>query len=358
MAFNRDFMLAAPEGLRGVIEELNPRGGLDLFDSRVEVTQRADPSATVEAAWRLGLSCHQVSLDCGIPLDGISGVVRLQGRSDGASAYTAGELDLESAFWNDLQLTSVRGPVWADATDCFLGEGVAEKVGGARRRITAKAYGGQIGANSWVRHGNGVRYGVQFDVDAIDVARLSTEWLGRSETLQGDLDGVLEVRGTGSSVYGMQGRGELAISDADLYELPILLSLLKTLRNRTPDNTAFNRVEANFDLQGDEIRFANLDLLGDAVSLYGRGTANLDREVDLTFASIVGRNELSVPLLKSFVSSASEQLLRLEVEGPIDTPEVRRKVLPLVGNVLEQLQGELGPRATATAPRPPEAARR
>lgn len=358
MAFNRDFMLAAPEGLRGVIEELNPRGGLDLFDSRLEITQRADPSSTVEAAWQLGVSCHQVSLDCGIPIEAISGVVRLQGRSDGASAFTAGELDLESLFWNDLQLTSVRGPLWADATDFFLGEGVAERLGGDRRRVTAEAYGGEVAANSWVRHGGGVRYGAQFNLRDVDVARLSTEWLGRTETLQGDLEGSLELQGGGLSIYGLQGSGQMAINDADLYELPVLVSLLKTLRNRTPDKTAFNRVEAKFDLRGDEFRFANLDLLGDAISLYGKGTANFDRTVDLTFASIVGRNDLAVPILRSFVSSASEQLLRLEVEGPIDNPTIRRNMLPLVGNVLEQLQGELGPRATATAPRPPEAARR
>ncbi|MEO0530784.1 MAG: AsmA-like C-terminal region-containing protein, partial [Planctomycetota bacterium] len=359
LSFDRDFLLAAPPELREVIEDLQPTGAFELFDSRLEVIQNAGPSGTVGARWRIGLDCHQASLNPGVPLDGMSGVIRLSGQSDGTAAATAGELDLDSLFWNDLQLTNVRGPLWADGNDCFLGEGATRKVQGTESRsIEANAYGGAVRINSWVRHGGQARYGLALSVGGVDVTRLSAEWLQRPEALDGSLDGQLELQGVGSSVYGMTGRGAFAVSDADLYELPLFLSLLKYLRNRAPDTTAFNRLETKFTLEGEDLTFENFDLLGDAVSLYGKGTATLQRDVDLTFASIVGRNEFSVPILNSLVRSASEQLLRLRVVGPADNPEVRREVLPMAGNVFEQLQSEFGNRLTAGAPQPTAPTRR
>lgn len=359
LEFNREFLLAAPSGLRGAIEELQPRGGFDLFDSRMEVTQRGGPAGPVEARWLAGINCHQASINPGVPLDGISGVIRISGKNNGLDTKVAGTLDLDSLFWNDLQLTNVRGPIWTDGTDCFLGEGASRELRANQLDpITADAYGGKIQMKSWVRHGAQARYSLALGMAGIDVTRLASEWLGRPEAIDGSLEGKLELHGTGATVYGMTGKGEIAINDADLYELPVFLSLLKTLRNRTPNNTAFNRIETKFDIEGEDILFDEFHLLGDAISLYGKGSATLHRTVDLTFASIVGRNEFSVPVLKAFVSSASEQLLRIHVKGPIDAPQVRREMLPAVGNVLEQLQADFGGRVTSEASRPRAPTRR
>ena len=109
-------------------------------------------------------------------------------------------------------------------------------------------------------------------------------------------------------------------------------------------------------MQGEQIRFAELNLEGDAVSLYGRGTATLQRELDLVFHSLVGRNEFAVPVIRSLVGQASEQILRLRVLGTVDAPEIRREALPIVGNVFGQLQN--GPPTTANGPNNPPSARR
>ena len=49
----------------------------------------------------------------------------------------------------------------------------------------------------------------------------------------------------------------------------------------------------------EHIYFDKIDLVGDAVSLYGRGEMDFDRVVDLTFHSTVGRNDLPVPALRN-----------------------------------------------------------
>ncbi len=344
LAFNRDFLLAAPIGLRSVIEALKPQGGFDLFDSTLQITKKGTSGPTSFAAqWDLGLNCHQASIDPGLPIDGISGLLRLNGSTDGVSSQTAGEVDLDSLFWNNLQLTEVRGPLWADGAECLIGEGVGRKNRSEPRRLTAKAYGGQVAINSHIRHGGRLRYGFQTSIQDVDVNRLAAEWLQRPESISGRLNGDLQFQGAGESIYELEGSGKLAISNANLYELPLLVRLLKVLRNRTPDNTAFDRCEAEFDLHGERIAFKHLDLLGDAVSLYGHGEATLDRKLDLTFGSIMGRRGFTIPVIHSFVGQASEQLLRIRVVGTADAPEIRREVLPLVGSMFEQLQSDLSP---------------
>lgn len=342
---DHDLLLSSPAGLRGVLETLRPMGGFDLFNSSIEVA--TDGVSPPTARWDVGIDCHQATLQAGVPLDGVSGVVRLGGYTDGVKAETTGELELDSLFWNDLQLTNVRGPLWADGVDCWFGEGACRKTGSAKRRVTAEAYGGRLAMNGHARYGGRPRYGLQTKIEAVDVGRLAAEWMQRPEAIAGRLDGQLEVQGAGVSAYGMQGRGALAVSDANLYQLPVMVRLLKVLRNRAPDGTAFDKIEAEFDLQGEQIAFSRLDLKGDAISLYGDGRATLDRELDLTFGSVVGRTDFVVPMFRSFVGQASEQLLRIRVLGTTDAPEIRREALPMVSGVLEQLQ------ADRPAPAPP-----
>ncbi|MEO1497756.1 MAG: AsmA-like C-terminal region-containing protein [Planctomycetota bacterium] len=366
LAFNHDFLLAAPPGLRAVIAQLEPRGGVDLSDSTLDVYSPA-PGAAVQARWKLALACHQVALTAGVPLEALSGVVRLEGGSDGANAATGGTLDLDSVVWNDLMLTAVNGPLHCDDVECVLGEGVAIKTGGESRRVTARAYGGDVTLNSLVQYGGRPRYGLQMDLANVDVSRVASEWLERPEAVGGRLRGRLEFQGVGASIYGLDGRGDLAIEDADLYELPLLVRLLKVLRNRAPDASAFDVCEASFTQQGKQLEFQRLNLLGDAVSFYGRGRANLDRQLDLEFHTIVGRNELAAPALRSLLGQASQQLLQLKVGGTLDAPEIRREALPIVGDMIEQLQAgwarplepseATGATTPATLPEPRSAAR-
>lgn len=337
LAFNHDLLLSSPPGLRNVLETIQPRGGFDLANSKLRVVQPLGSGAIAQASWDVSLACHQASFIAGVPIEGVSGIVRLIGSSDGVSAHTGGELDLDSLVWNDLQMTRVRGPIWADGNQCLIGEGASRELGAKPRKLEAVAYNGGIKINSQVLHGGRPRYGLSIQMDKVDVARMAAEWMQRPESIEGLMEGRLEFEGTGTSIYGLQGKGDLVITEANLYELPVLVRLLKVLSNRTPDNTAFDRCETKFTMRGEQIQFEDLDLLGDAVSLYGQGEASLDRELNLTFHTLVGRNDKSA-MFRSLMGQASEQLLQLRVVGTSDQPKIRREVLPGVGNMLGQFQ--------------------
>jgi len=149
----------------------------------------------------------------------------------------------------------------------------------------------------------------------------------------------------------LAGYGEVQITEANIYELPILVSMLKVLRNESPDSTAFNQVDSQFRIQGQHIYLDKLNFKGDAISLLGRGETNFDHQLNLDFHAVVGRNEIRLPLVKKIVNRVGEQTLQMSVRGTLTDPKVSTQALPGINNFIKQLQSGLditSPDASAT----------
>jgi hypothetical protein len=339
IAPHRELVGALPPRLQSAVERIQPGGTFDIFDSKLSFAE-SPGSDRVAAAWDINLSCHQATLRGGMPLRGVTGKIRLFGRDDVQSAFLAGELDLDSVLLKEVQLTNLRGPIYVDKEFCHFGEQATAKLGQPPRRMTADAYGGSLAGNLVVRHDSGPSYQVDLALGAADLSRFANE-LGGPTDMNGAVSGRLALSGSGSSLQSLQGEGELHVVDANIYKLPVLVSMLKVpnLRNRTPDTTAFNRCDTKFTVQGDRLYFEQLDLLGDAVSLYGKGESGFDRQLNLVFYTLL--EPVPIPLWKTFASQVSRQTLQLNVVGTWNNPNVRPETLPGVNQVLQQIQNEI-----------------
>ncbi len=114
-----------------------------------------------------------------------------------------------------------------------------------------------------------------------------------------------------------------------------MLALLKTLRGRAPDTTAFNTADMNFRIQGEHVYLNNIHCQGDAVSLRGTGELNLDRSIKMTFYPIVGRDDRRLPLLDQFLGRAGQQIMLIHVDGTLEAPETRSEVFPALAQALQ-----------------------
>jgi hypothetical protein len=358
LSLEPDLLAALPPGLQRVVERLRPTGGFDLFRSTLSFVRRADTSP-IAASWDVNVGCHQAALRGELPLENLAGGVRFQGQSDGANCQSYGELAVDSLVWNDVQLTNLHGPFWADSEYCLLGQPAMDKLAQEKlvdqppppRRVTADVYGGSLTADVWLQHAGQSRYRADISVGGAELRRISREKLGGPDDLTGTVSGKLALAGAGRSTYALQGGGELHVVDANIYELPQLVAMLKVLRIRSPNTTAFDRCDMQFEIHGEDIYFRQLNLLGDAVSLYGRGQTNFDRELNLVFYTLVGPGKLPVPVLNSIVSQISEQSLQVKVTGPLENPNISREALPAVNKMLQQIRTEAQEGASAvTAP--------
>ena len=346
---DRDFLLALPPAMQNIAERLQPTGTFAVYNSNLSFA-KSPQSARLAAAWDISIDCHQAALHAGLPIQSMTGGMRFIGRSDGHSSHTAAELALDSLVCKDTQFTNIRGPLWIDPTYCLLGEPAGERSGHAPRRVTADAYGGSLAGNAIIQHAGNPGYKLDVALGGANLARFANERLGGPRELGGTVSGKLLLSGTGRSAQNLSGSGELHVVDANIYELPVLVALLKVLKSRTPNTSAFNRCDMQFDIRGEYIHFQHLNLLGDAYSLYGRGETNLRRELDLVFYTLIGPADLPIPLWKTIAGQVSQQGLQLKVVGNWDDPDVQRKALPAVNDVLQHIQTEIQAGAATMSP--------
>ena len=214
-------------------------------------------------------------------LENIFGSVTLAGGCDGRSCCSHGELAIESLTYKDRQIIRLMGPLWVDDEWALFARG--RSCDDARswrlkgppperpRSLTASIYRGAAYGDAWVELGAQPLYGARItlvdgQLDALGPGRPS-----RPAELKGRATAVLEVQGAGRTCNGLAGSGFVQLRDANIYELPVMVSMLKLLSIRTPDQNAFSKSDINFRIQGEHVYFDRIDFTGDAISLSGQG---------------------------------------------------------------------------------------
>jgi hypothetical protein len=98
-----------------------------------------------------------------------------------------------------------------------------------------------------------------------------------------------------------------------------------------------------FQLKGEYVYLNSIRLTSDTVTLVGDGDVNLDKTINMTFYSVVGRDEWRIPLLSDLAGGASQQFLEIAVKGTLDNPTVEKKILPAVKESIDRLLADLQP---------------
>jgi hypothetical protein len=334
-------MTALPEKLRRLIDTLRPSGSFSLHGSELSFRQPASALAPLEARWDLQLECHQSDIHCGIDVESVSGSVRLQGIANQQQSYSAGELTLETLTYQDVQFTDVTGPMWVDESQCRFGKWATEQTGQPERRLKGRVYGGAMSSNAWVSFGHRPQYGVEAALVGADLNRLIVERFSGQQPYQGKIDATLVLSGEGPLLARLTGEGDVHIREANIYELPLLMSLLKVLRTGAPDKTAFNQSDIAFRIQGPHIYLDTINFLGDVVDLYGYGETGFDQHLKLFFRSELGPREYLLPAVKELVGQASQRIMQLYVDGTLSEPRVTTEAFPQINQMVKQIRNDL-----------------
>ena len=76
--------------------------------------------------------------------------------------------------------------------------------------------------------------------------------------------------------FVVEGTGKIDVPTGRMYNLPILLELVKVFKGSAPDKTAFEQAHVVFRIQGDRIKVDQLDLIGKAICVGGSGELDLN----------------------------------------------------------------------------------
>lgn len=337
---DRELIAALPGRLKGAAAELKPSGPLNLTGS-LELARGAGAAGRFTSRWNLEFIVYNGTFDVGVKLENVNGGVALAGWYDGQTIRSRGELDIDSVRYNGVQLTRLLGPIAIDNDHIRLGKFVEPAPNQPARTITAQLFGGTFSGSGSVLLGSGLEYRLHATVSDGSLGSLARELMPGHQDLRGRIGAAVRLEGKGRSLNGLGGAGLIELRDADIYELPLVVALLKIFSIQELDQTAFTTSDIEFHIHGGHIYLPRIDFGGDALSLAGDGAMDFDSSIQLTFRSHLGRPEWQWPVFRELLGGAGEQLMVIHVGGTLDNPVQYREPFPGLQEALRNLQEEV-----------------
>jgi hypothetical protein len=333
---DHQLLQALPAKASEVLTKLKLQGPLHVIGSG-NVTSDGRTAQPSSATWDVAIDLENGSIDAGTPLNHIHGSVKLTGSAN-AQGYTGqGEIALDSVMVRDVQVTQVLGPLSLDGSRILLGAWAKQTRQGPPRQITAKVFEGTVASDAVLALNDEGAFEVQASLTDASLARIASEMVAQRSKITGKAQGYVKLAGTRQGRHTWNGGGVVRLRDADIYELPVMVALLKVLSIREPDKTAFNTADLDYRIQGDHIYLDRLDFHGDAITLKGSGEMDWTRHLNLQFYSMVGRDELQLPVLRPLLGEASRNLMMITVNGTLDKPDLRREAFPGLNETLQRV---------------------
>ncbi len=359
VSVDEDLLAALPTSLSPPVRQMKYEGLLNVqgeitvagVHQNVSVSDRHKPYADANyfltdptMAWDLKFAMNNAKMLVGLPLESVFGEVHLQGIYDGKRAECTGNLGIDSLSIYGAQVTDVKGPIWMDNDRVSAGtlvnpHGQTVTGGNAQTKqsLTGTLYGGLAKLDATMANDSGGEFYIQTTMADGNIKEACLDFAPSVKQVQGRGFVAMRMGGNYDDYHSYRGTGTVQLRDAKIYELPAMLTLLKTLNVGRTDRTAFDSSNINFLVNGTDIDFERIELVGDAISLIGNGRMNLDQDLDLNFYSIVGRNRIRIPLLNELYHAGSQQIMWISVDGTLSDPKMSREVLPQLNDSIRQL---------------------
>lgn len=326
---DRVFRVALPPDLRSVLDVLNPQGKLS-FSGMMEFRGTPFPGDPVTSAWDLTAILSQTVLTAGVALKNVNGEVRTDGTWDGKKIDMHGMINLDSLEVWGHQMTKVQGPfqlqdryLVVGAPSAFQPKPPEEKK--RERHVTATAFDGNFTLDAEALLNAETQYHVLVELKDGNLRKYAERYLPGVPNMAGRMYGWVDLAGSGPDPASMKGKGQLRIDQAEMYELPLFVQLFdaiaKSFRLAAPDKTAFVYALAGFSIANSQFQFNEIDLLGETISMRGRGQAGFDGKLNLDFYSTTPRNQWNIPIVKQIlVDPLTNNWVKVEVRGHVHNP--------------------------------------
>lgn len=346
---DHDVLQALPAGLRQAVSSvglkglLSLSGAIDIYSTAPVATvlpdgRTASVPGPAAAAWDLNLDVEQASLDVGLPVEHVHGGIRLRGQSDGRAWHTLGDVAIDSAMCAGVQLTGVSGPLTMDSGGVRFGNAAAGPGQPLGRRLKAQVAGGTLLLDGSVAAAAPGGFALAATLGDADLERIAADVTGATKRYRGRVFASVEVAGSRAGRHSLAGHGQIRLRDADIYELSVIVALLKILRVKPPDRNAFGTSLVDFRIEGPRAYLDTIELSGDAISLVGAGEIDFDSNINLTFRPIMGDAETQLPAMKRLLGGAGGQFMLVHVDGTLAEPVPTTEAFPTLAAALQKLQ--------------------
>lgn len=356
---NRSFRMSLPAALQNVLNQLDPQKSLSL-SGMADIRGTDDPRVPITAGWDVEFVFTGNTFDVGILLEQVYGRVGYRGTWDGRQINSVGAFDLSSASVWGYQFTNIRGPLQIVGTQLVVGS--LDALDPNRRsgeqtprpvpieeRLTAQAIGGTVVLDAEAALGENPGWRLKAFLQKASLEEYARRYLPGVRNLRGVVNAWVSVASRDADNGKINGEGQVRISPAALYELPVITQVLQALVFNPPDRTAFKYAFLDFGIANEEFRFKEIDLVGDSLTLRGQGTMKFDGRLNLDFYSRMPRNgllRLPVPVVGNLVGGAldrvTEDWVRVEVRGRTNLPQAKLVAAPVLNDAVRRFLEAFG----------------
>jgi hypothetical protein len=332
---DEEFLTALPEGLRASADGVKLRDPFAIR-TRLVIAQAGDPGSLPDMYWDGQMWVRDAKLELGVDVEDVTATAACVGRHNGRQMVgLSGNVLIERAKvfnqpFHDAHARLLVRPAKPDELAVAL---------------YAPAFGGEVSGEALVKFHSDLSYELNLTASQIRLEEFGKHNFGAQASLSGVAGARLHLTGQGSGVGNLEGNGSIDVpytTGTRLYNLPLLLDLLKFLGLRWPDRTLFEEAHATFAIHGNRANITRLDLQGNVVSLWGRGDVNLDgTDIQLDFYPSWARVEQVLPpVVRSIPPAISKNLLKIEVRGKVtgDPKDIAFHKKPVPGLVDPILQ--------------------
>jgi hypothetical protein len=187
----------------------------------------------------------------------------------------------------------------------------------------------------WIVFGGGPDHGSDFRADFtardIDLSSLTTGITGKTNHVEGRLDGHLALGGPNNPDRGnWQGRGDIHAHDALLWDIK-LFGLFSPVLNMITPGWGHSRVReavGSFVITNGAISSDDLEFLCQGFRLNLRGTVDKNRQINARLEAILSKD---TPVFGSFLSMAFTPLSKMfeyHISGPLRDPVLEPLYVP------------------------------
>jgi hypothetical protein len=155
----------------------------------------------------------------------------------------------------------------------------------------------------------------------------------------GTINGSLSIVGSIVDNSIRLGRCRLKIIDMEVGKQSPLAKLLQVLNLTEPSDYAFDQMVVDAYVQDNKVFFRQIDLSGRSLAFYGSGRLDLETDdINLTLTARGRRLATKKPsILESLTEGLGRAVVRVEVKGKANDPQVTTKPLPVIKETLEIL---------------------
>jgi len=205
--------------------------------------------------------------------------------------------------------------------------------------IRGQVYDGQLLGQGQVQLGDQPGYSLQMTLQDAQVEAViepeSWKDIAPRQALDGSpyagLSANLTLQGVPNEPDSRQGRGEIDVKNANLYQSPFALRLLQIISLTLPTARSFDRARASYVIDGDIVRFDNIRFETPSLALLGQGTLRFSTtELNLDFVSRRTTGPTLGPI-SDLVSVIKDQIVAIHVGGTLEQPVTQVRSFSGVG---------------------------